>query len=133
MRRLRLAVALLVPAPVAAEVDGLRRALRSGALGRIPPHVTLVPPVNVREQDLGAVLERLRGAARGARPFRLTLGPMATFWPRNPVLYLAVGGPGVEALGRLRDALVAEPPLRRGPRAGPPAQAVAPAPPDRPG
>ena len=66
-------MALLVPEPVAAEVDGLRRALGDGSLGRIPPHLTLVPPVNVAEDDVPKALSVLRQAA-AARPRPSTCG-----------------------------------------------------------
>ena len=108
MTKARLGVALLLPAGVSAEVDGLRRALGDGALGRIPAHLTLVPPVNVREDRLGHALAVLRSAAAATRPLALTLGPPATFLPDNPVLYLAVGG-DTEGLRRLRDAVFADP------------------------
>jgi len=110
--RRRLGVALLLDPPVRDQVDGLRRALGDESLGRIPSHLTLVPPVNVRTGDLGAALRRLRAAA-GVLPgsLHLTLGPPATFLPDNPVLYLDVGG-DVERLRRLRDAVFA-PPLER--------------------
>ena len=111
MPRRRLGVALLVPEPAAIEVDGLRRGLGAASLGRIAPHVTLVPPVNVREDDLPAALDLLRSAARRTRPLDLRLGPAATFHPATPVVYLAVGG-AVEALARLRDDLF-RPPLER--------------------
>jgi 2'-5' RNA ligase len=108
MPKARLGVALLLPPGVAAEVDGLRRALGDGALGRIPAHLTLVPPVNVREDRLGDALAVLRSAAAATRPLVLTLGPPATFLPDNPVLYLTVGG-DTGGLRRLRDAVFAEP------------------------
>lgn len=108
MPKARLGVALLLPPAVAAEVDGLRRALGDGALGRIPPHLTLVPPVNVREDRLGDALAVLRAAASATRPLTLAVGPPATFLPDNPVLYLAVGG-DVAALRELRDAVFVEP------------------------
>lgn len=109
---MRLGVVLLVPAPVAGEVDGLRRALGDGALGRIPPHVTLVPPVNVRAEDMEEALSVLRRAAAGAGPLVLELGPVATFWPESPVLYLEVGGEGAGEVAALRRRL-GQPPLRR--------------------
>lgn len=108
MPKHRLGVALLLRPPVAAEVDGLRRALGDGALGRIPPHLTLVPPVNVREDRMGEALGMLRSAAAGARPLSLVLGPAATFLPDNPVVYLAVTG-DVGPLRGLRDSVFAEP------------------------
>ena len=110
MPKTRLGVALLIPPPVAAEIDGLRRALGDGSLGRIPPHVTLVPPVNVREDRLGDALGVLRSAAAALqrRPLALVLGPPATFLPDNPVLYLGVDG-DVERLRALRHAVFTEP------------------------
>lgn len=106
MARQRLGVVLLVPQPLATQVDGVRRALGDGALGRIEPHITLVPPVNVAERDLPKAFSIVRAAASAAAPLALRLGPIATFAPVNPVAYLRVGGePQVlDALERLRSA-----------------------------
>ena len=104
MARQRLGVVLLVPQPVATQVDGLRRALGDGALGRIEPHITLVPPVNVADRDLPQAFSIVRSAAAGVAPLSLRLGPVATFAPVNPVAYLRVRGESqvLEALDRLR-------------------------------
>lgn len=107
----RLGVAVLVPEPVAHELDGLRRALGDGTLGRIPPHLTLVPPVNVREDRLDAAVGVLREAAATTRPFRLGLGPPVSFLPVNPTLFLGVDE-GADEVHRLRDR-VFRPPLER--------------------
>jgi 2'-5' RNA ligase/predicted GNAT family acetyltransferase len=109
--RRRLGVVLLVPQPTALQIDGLRRALGDGALGRIPPHITLVPPVNVAERDLPTAFSAVRRAAGGAEPLTLRLGPVATFAPVNPVAYLAVGGdPSVlDHLTQLRSACLTGP------------------------
>jgi len=111
MPRLRLGVALLLEPPVADEVDGLRRALGDRSLARVPPHVTLVPPVNVRVDEMGAVLAVMRAAAAATPVLHLTLGPPETFLPANPVLYLPVGG-DVEIVHALRDRVFV-PPLAR--------------------
>jgi 2'-5' RNA ligase len=111
MPRERLGAALLVPPPHDAAVDALRQAVGDGSLGRIPPHLTLVPPVNVREEDVDAALDLLRETAASRGPLTVELGPPTSFLPDNPVLYLAVGG-DVEAVRRLRD-LVFRPPLER--------------------
>lgn len=103
---------LLVPPPWSVEIDGLRRALGDGGLGRIPTHLTLVPPVNVHEDRLPDALAVLRAAAAVTRPITVRLGPPATFLPINPVAYLPVSGPGIDAVRRLRD-LVFRPPLER--------------------
>ena len=108
MARRRLGVALVLPQPVADEIDGLRRALGDPALDRIRPHVTLVPPVNVAEDRVDEARRVVRAAAAARAPLTLELGPPATFLPDNPVLYLAIGG-GAEALVALRDAVFVEP------------------------
>jgi 2'-5' RNA ligase len=112
MPRLRLGVALLLPPDVTAEIDGLRRALGDGALDRVPAHLTLVPPVNVRAEELGAALNVLQSAAAAVEaPITLRLGPVATFHPDTPVLYLSVGG-DLDELHRLRERVFV-PPLAR--------------------
>lgn len=83
----------------------MRRALDDGTLGRMPAHLTLVPPVNVREDRLGEALAVVRHAAAATRPFTVTLGPPATFLPDSPTIYLAVSG-DVHAL---RDRVFAAP------------------------
>lgn len=105
--RLRLASALLVPEPFAREIDGLRRALGED-VDRVAPHLTLVPPVNVRVDDVGAALAALREAASSVDPITVTLGPAVTFHPVNPVVYLEVGG-DVDAVRQLRDAVFVAP------------------------
>lgn len=107
--RQRLAVALLLAGPLAFEVDGLRRACGDGMLGRVAPHITLVPPVNVREDDFDATLTTLRAAAAARRsPITVTVGPARSFAPDSPVLYLQVTG-DVDGVVALRSA------VRRGP------------------
>jgi 2'-5' RNA ligase len=111
--RVRLAVALLIPAPLATEIDGLRRALGADTT-RVAPHITLVPPVNVREEHVGDALRVLRSAAaRTEGPLELTIGPPATFAPVNPVVYLSVGGRDAALLARLRGDLLVAPLTRR--------------------
>jgi 2'-5' RNA ligase/GNAT superfamily N-acetyltransferase len=108
MPRKRLGVALLVPAPQSDEVDGLRRALGDPALGRVPAHLTLVPPVNVADRDLGDALELLRAAGAATGPFTLQLGPPATFLPDAPVVHLPAAG-DVAALDHLRERVFRAP------------------------
>lgn len=111
MPRSRVGVALLLPSPVGAEVDVLRRSLGADDVDRLPSHLTLVPPVNVRDDDMDSALDLLRDAAGRTSPFRLVLGPPRTFLPINPVLYLEVGG-DVAAVDKLRDRIF-RPPLER--------------------
>ncbi len=107
MARHRLAVVLLVEAPTSVEVDGLRRALGDATLGRVPAHVTLVPPVNVREDALPDAFDVVHAAAAACPALPLVLGPVRTFAPVNPVAYLAVTGEPTDLvrLDGLREAL----------------------------
>jgi 2'-5' RNA ligase/predicted N-acetyltransferase YhbS len=114
MPRVRLGVVLLVPPPVAAEVDGLRKAVGDGSLGAIAPHITLVPPVNVRDDRVLDAVDVVRAAASGQRPLTLALGPVATFAPNSPVLYLpADDGNDGRRVRALRDAVFVEPLARK--------------------
>jgi 2'-5' RNA ligase len=89
-----------MPERVTAEIDGIRRGLGVDT-GYIPPHVTVVPPVNVADDEVGEALAVLRAAAAATRsPLQLTIGPLDTFLPRNPVVFLRVGGE-LERLERL--------------------------------
>ncbi len=88
--RRRFAVALLIPPPTSVEIDVLRRALGDRQLGRIEPHITLVPPINLREDDIADALAVVQVAARRSSPMALTLGPVDTFGESSPVRFLAV-------------------------------------------
>jgi 2'-5' RNA ligase len=92
----------------------LRRACGDRRRERIAPHLTLVPPVNVRVEHVGAALAVLREAAASraaAGPLVLELGPPGLFHPDSATLHLRVCGPGDE-LPALR-AAVFRPPLER--------------------
>src|SRR3954466_218802 len=108
MPKRRLGVVLLIPTPTDREVDGLRRATGDGTLGPVPPHITLVPPVNVRDDALDDALAVVRRAAAAAPPLTLSIGPTATFLPANPVLYLSVAGE-LDQLHQLRDRVFSGP------------------------
>jgi 2'-5' RNA ligase len=106
--RVRVAVALLLPTRASDEVDGLRRALGADP-DYIAPHVTLVPPLNLADDDIGSAMAVLRSAAAGcAQPLTLRIGPLDSFLPANPVVFLSVSG-DLDRLGALRDACLQGP------------------------
>lgn len=111
--RHRIGVVLLVPQPLATELDGLRRALGAEERERIPTHLTLVSPTNVRDRDLLVALDHVRRAAAASGPLELALGPAVSFAPVTPTVHLAVGGPGEQGLAELHTALTSSPPLDR--------------------
>jgi 2'-5' RNA ligase/GNAT superfamily N-acetyltransferase len=116
--RRRVAVVLLPPEGLTARIEGLRAAVEEPRPRRLPPHVTLVPPVNVADGDEALLAAGLRGAAALARPFDLLVGPAASFAPETPTLHLAVQGrpADLDALRRLRDDLRRAPLDRPDPR-----------------
>lgn len=117
MGRVRLGVALVLPEPWRSEIDGLRRALGSSTLGRIPPHITLVPPINIRDEDVPAVLNQVREVAETSKALDLRLLPASTFRPDSPVLMLPVAGDDLDALHDLRARLQVDRLKREGKRA----------------
>lgn len=81
MPRSRLGIALVLPEPARSEVFGLRRALGCPSLNTQPPHVTLVPPVNVPEDDVAQSFELVRYVCMRTTSLTLRLGPIETFAP----------------------------------------------------
>jgi 2'-5' RNA ligase len=105
MPRRKLGVALLIPRNLAPEIDGLRRALGTPDRNQVAPHITLVLPTNVRVEEVDDAIALVRDAAAAESPLDVVIGPLETFYPVTPVLYLRVSGPGLDAITRLRDAL----------------------------
>ena len=111
MPRRRVAVALLPPAAISAQIQSVRAILDDPRISRIAPHLTLVPPVNLSDQDLQQLQSLLRSVASATTPFTLTLGPVSSFSPNTPTLHLAVQG-DLSALRALREQLRV-PPVNR--------------------
>jgi 2'-5' RNA ligase len=88
------------------QVDGLRSALGGFGIGRVPPHITLVPPTNLHPREIDAEIYRLRVLASETAPYVVEVGPAGTFLPVSSVLYLSVLGGGVEQLAALQKRLV---------------------------
>lgn len=112
MPKWRLGVSLIVPEPYQSEIQGLRRALGHRSLDRIPPHITLVPPVNVNVEEIEDALNLLRKQAGSLVPLQLTIGPPSTFMPNAPVIKLDVSGMGLQSLIDFRSKII-QPPLDR--------------------
>src|SRR3954468_24617672 len=92
----------------------MRVAFGDPARRQVPPHITLVPPVNVAVGDVPAALAVLRAAAGQSGPLDLSLGPIRVFPGSDHVAFLAVDGErgALDRLRRLRGAVFV-PPLER--------------------
>jgi 8-oxo-dGTP pyrophosphatase MutT (NUDIX family)/2'-5' RNA ligase len=109
--RRRLGVIVPLPEPLAIHVQAWRRALRDPTAARIGPHLTLVPPQTVADEQVPAARALVERAAAEAVACVVELEGAATFLPASPVAYLVVkeGGPALDAL----EAALRPPPLDR--------------------
>ena len=95
-------VAIGLPEPANTELQGWRERLGDSMAKAIPPHVTLLPPTNLRADRLAEVEEHLRVIAANERPFVMHLRGAGTFRPVSPVVFvqLAQGVSDCERLER---------------------------------
>lgn len=89
-------------APPAREVLEEARMRYEPTAGDMLPHVTVLPPIDVDDDAMPAVLAHLESVARATAPFTLALAGTGTFRPVSPVVFVAVheGGPDCAALER---------------------------------
>lgn len=95
-------VSIPVPAPYDVRLQEARHAAGDPLAAAVPPHVTLMPPCDVRKVDLPAFVEFLERVAAEAEPFRMILRGTGTFRPVSPVVFVTVaqGISSCEALER---------------------------------
>jgi 2'-5' RNA ligase len=86
-------VAIGLPEPFTSELQGWRERLGDPNAAGIPPHITLLPPTTLREEDLPLVEGHLKAVASGESPFEIHLRGAGTFRPVSPVVFvpLAMG------------------------------------------
>ena len=93
-------VAIAIPEPWATELQDYRTSVGDTTATHIPTHITLIPPAEVDDSELGTVTEHLADAAAGIAPFDIHLRGTGTFRPVSPVVFvnLAEGFSGCELL-----------------------------------
>ncbi len=92
-------VAIVIPSPFGELLDATRERFEPEA-GEMPAHVTILAPVDVDVDAMGAVLSHLSAVAAATTPFRMSLSGSGTFRPVSPVVFVNVSE-GVEACARL--------------------------------
>ncbi|MCL5076932.1 MAG: GNAT family N-acetyltransferase [Actinobacteria bacterium] len=90
MKRHRIGIVHTFSGEPKAMLEGLRIGLGGFGVGRICPHITLLPPTNIHPSSMAGEIYRLRAIASETDPYQVTIGPAATFHPVSPVLYLSV-------------------------------------------
>jgi len=98
--RRNIGVAIEIPQPYAQILQDWRRRLGDPTAERIPPHVTLLPPTLLRDDELMAVEEHLRSVGEAERSFEMQLRGTGTFRPVSPVTFVQVAA-GISDCERL--------------------------------
>ncbi len=101
-------VAIALPEPWARELQDYRTALGDETATLIPTHITLVPPVDLTEEEIEDAEQHLAAAAAGTDPFEIHLRGTGTFRPVSPVVFVSL----VEGISQC-EALAAR--VRQGP------------------
>lgn len=89
MSGMTLGVAIEIPEPFGSAIDDARRAYEP-SMGRMPAHITLLPPVDVDPDVLPGVIEHLSSVAERLSPFEVELHGTGTFQPVSPVVFIAL-------------------------------------------
>jgi len=95
MPRRDIGVAIGIPEPYTSELQGWRERLGDPNAGDIPPHVTLLPPTELRTDDLDEAEAHLQSVAQQHAPFAMHLRGSGTFRPISPVVFV----PLVQGIG----------------------------------
>jgi 2'-5' RNA ligase len=103
-------VAVAIPEPWARELQDYRTSVGDETAAMIPTHITLVPPVEVDDDDLALVEKHLTGVAARLASFCIHLRGTGTFRPVSPVVFVSLVE-GISQSEQLADA------VRRGPLA----------------
>lgn len=107
----RIGVALAIPEPHASVLVGWRRRIGDPEAGKIPPHVTLLPPTDLDAEQLELIEKHLSEAARTVAPFTMRLSGTGTFRPISQVVFVQVSA-GI-AQCELLEKAVRRPPIER--------------------
>lgn len=104
MTRHNIGVAIPLPQPYSDTLQECRERLGDPAASFIVPHVTLLPPTYVSNEDLPRIRRHLESVAHRGRAFRIHLRGSATFRPVSPVVFVPLVA-GISDCERLEEAV----------------------------
>lgn len=97
-------VSIAVPEPYFTQLRQMRRAVDDPQADAVPPHVTLMPPTEVDDVGLPALVAHLEQVAAAAAPFDMILRGTGTFRPVSPVVFVQLAQ-GVSSCEQLESAV----------------------------
>jgi 2'-5' RNA ligase len=83
-----LGIVIVVPEPWAQEILEWRMGLGDPYSDRMPTHITLVAPTKVPRSRMSLLLTELATAMSTQPQFEVTIGPVGSFRPVSPVVFL---------------------------------------------
>lgn len=95
-------VAVGVPEPWSSRIQAFRESIDDPMAELIPPHITLLPPIDLASSVAAQVEEHLSSVAESVEAFDVHLRSTGTFRPMSPVVFLNVveGIAGFEVLAK---------------------------------
>jgi 2'-5' RNA ligase len=97
-------VTIAVPEPWGSQLQAYRESISDPMASLIPPHITLLPPVDVSGPVLDGVETHLAQAAAAVAPFSVRLRGTDTFRPTSQVVFVPLVD-GAESCARLEQAV----------------------------
>lgn len=86
----RIGVAVAIPEPWATQLQDYRTAVGDTTASMIPTHITLVPPIEIGDDDLARVEDHLGSVAAAQSSFCVHLRGTGTFRPVSPVVFVTL-------------------------------------------
>ena len=84
-----LGVAIEIPEPFGSMIDAARLGYEP-SVGRMPAHITILPPFDLDSDVLPGVVDHLSAVASECAPFEVELHGTGTFQPVSPVVFIAL-------------------------------------------
>lgn len=97
-------VSIPIPEPYAARLTRARVEAGDPLAHAVPPHITLLPPTRVCDEDIARVEEHLAQVAAAHSPFIVELAGTGSFRPVSPVVFVQLQA-GVAECRRLQQAV----------------------------
>jgi 2'-5' RNA ligase len=89
MSGMTLGVAIEIPEPFGSVIDLARKGYEP-SMGRMPAHITLLPPVDIDSEVMPGVIDHLSAVAAECSAFAVELHGTGTFQPVSPVVFVSL-------------------------------------------